>query len=216
MKAHWEITQGTEDWRRIRYGKIGGSTSKGLLTDTDTLLDELLSARLEPFELEEDGYASPEMQRGTELEPLARLNLSMYTNVPFKECGWLQSEDIPLLGISPDGITDNLKISCEIKCPSRKKHTNTLRNGIIPLDHCHQIVHNFTVNPHLEIVYFASFRPESKHPLFVRNATRETPINLGTKAKPVIKTVNEWVAIIRGKAIELSLKLDQAEKDLSF
>jgi hypothetical protein len=216
MKAYWNVIQGTEEWHRLRYGKIGGSTSKGLLTDTDTLLDDLLSTRLEPFELEEDGYASPEMQRGNELEPLARLNLSMYTGIQFKECGWLQSVELPLLGISPDGLTEDLKIACEIKCPSRKKHTNTLRNGVIPLDHLHQIVHNFTVNPFLEIIYFASFRPESVHPLFVRHADKNTIINLGTKAKPILKPISEWVDIIKGKTIELHNKIDQVEKDLSF
>lgn len=216
MKAYWDIVQGTEEWHRIRYGKIGGSTSKGLLTDTDTLLDEILATQLEPFELEDDLYASKEMQRGNELEPLARLNLSQYTNIPFIECGWLESEEIPLLGISPDGITKDFKVACEIKCPGAKKHTNTLRNGIIPLDHINQIVHNFTVNDQLEIIYFCSFRPESKYPLFVRNATRGTLVNLGTKSKPVVKPISEWVGIIQAKVIELQNKVDHVLELLTF
>lgn len=216
MIAHWDIIQGTEDWHKIRYGKIGGSTSKGLLVDSDTLLDEILSSRLEAFELDDDSYVNSDMARGNELEPLARQRVSEYTGLDFLECGWLQCEDVSILGISPDGITKDLRFACEIKCPSAKKHTNTIRAGVTPLDHVNQVVHNFTVNPTLEVLYFVSFRPESKYPLFVTKTDRETKINLGTKAKPVIKTVNEWVAIIRGKAIELETKANNALLQLEF
>lgn len=216
MIAHWDIIQGSLAWHKIRYGKIGGTSSKGLFVDSDTLLDEIISAMLEPFELEDTGYASDAMERGNELEPLARLRLSEYAGIQFDECGWLQCDDNELLGISPDGINNTLTIDCEIKCPSRKKHTQTLRGGIIPLEHNHQIVHSFTVNQNLDRKYFASFRPECKHSLFVKMVSRHDLLNLGTKAKPVSKTIDEWARIARFNADELLKNALLEVEKLSF
>lgn len=206
MIAHWNIKQGTEEWHAIRWGKIGGTTSKCLFVKSDTLLDELLSEITEPFEME-DSFESADMIRGFELEPLARQEVSLYIGRELLECGWLQCEEIPLLGISPDGITSDMTISAEIKCPARKKHMSTIRTNEIPLDNLHQCVHYFTVNPHLEKHYFASFRPEAIKPLFVKELTRASEVNLGTKAKPVIKTIAEWVSLAKTSAINLETEI---------
>lgn len=206
MIAHWNIKQGTEEWHAIRWGKIGGTTSKCLFVKSDTLLDELLSEITEPFEME-DSFESADMIRGFELEPLARQEVSLYIGRELLECGWLQCEEIPLLGISPDGITSDMTISAEIKCPARKKHMSTIRTNEIPLDNLHQCVHYFTVNPHLEKHYFASFRPEAIKPLFVKELTRASEVNLGTKAKPVIKNIAEWVSIAKTNAINLETEI---------
>ena len=206
MIAHWNIKQGTEEWHQIRWGKIGGTTSKGLFVKSDTLLDELLSEMTEPFELE-DSFESADMVRGFELEPLARQEVSLYIGHELLECGWLQCEEIPLLGISPDGITSDMTISAETKCPARKKHMSTIRINEIPLDNLHQCVHYFTVNPHLEKHYFASFRPEAIKPLFVKELTRQSEVNLGTKAKPVVKTISEWVSLAKTNAINLETEI---------
>lgn len=206
MIAHWNIKQGTEEWHQIRWGKIGGTTSKGLFVKSDTLLDELLSEITEHFELE-DSFESADMVRGFELEPLARQEVSLYIGCELLECGWLQCEEIPLLGISPDGITSDMTISAETKCPARKKHMSTIRTNEIPLDNLHQCVHYFTVNPHLEKHYFASFRPEAIKPLFVKELTRQSEVNLGTKAKPVVKTISEWVSLAKTNAINLETEI---------
>lgn len=203
MIAHWDIVQGSLDWHRIRYGKIGGTLCKGLFVDSDTLLDDIISSMLEPFECEEDSYVSSDMQRGNDLEPYARVKLGEYLGVEFKECGWFQCEQNQIIGISPDGITEDLSHACEIKCPSRKVHTATLRGKIIPLSHNFQVVHNFVVNPRLERLTFGSFRPECKHDLFVKTVTILDLINLGTKAKPIHKSIGEWAEIARKNADEL-------------
>ncbi|MEG7750696.1 YqaJ viral recombinase family protein, partial [Listeria monocytogenes] len=74
------------------------------------------SQREEDFEFEADTFESDAMQRGNDLEPFAREYLNKYTGLEFKQTGWLQSEENELLGISPDGITDCNRFSCEIKC----------------------------------------------------------------------------------------------------
>lgn len=203
MIAYWKLVQGTEEWHRMKWGKVGGSSSKGLFVPSDTLLYQLLAESTEEFEMDEDSYISGDMQRGIELEPLGRVELGKFAGVEFLEAGWLQSSENELLGISPDGITQDLKVSCEIKCPGSKKHISTVYTREIPSDNIHQCLHYFTVNPDLEKHYFASFRPESKYPLWPKLLTKDSLVNLGTKAKPVVKKIGEWVEVAHKEGFDL-------------
>src|ERR1700693_1039259 len=147
MKIYYDIVQGTEEWFALKYGKVGGSTSKGLFVPSDTLLLELLAESTEPFVMEDDSYENADMIRGKELEPFARSESEKYTGLKFTVPGWMQSLSIPILGISPDGITEDLTTTLEIKCPGAKKHISTVYANEIPSDNIHQSLHYFTVNP---------------------------------------------------------------------
>lgn len=216
MKVYTDIVQMTEEWFAIKYGKIGGSTSKGLFVPTDTLLLELLAENTEPFQMEEDCYVSSDMQRGINSEPLHRSEIEKYTGIKFIVPGWIESLSIPIIGISPDGISEDLTISWEGKSPGSKKHISTVYGKDIPADNIHQSLHYFTVNPKLEKHYFSSFRPESNYPLFVKMITLDSLIDLGTKAKPNVKKVSEWVGIARYNALELEANLQIAIKQLDL
>lgn len=216
MKAYYDIQQGTEDWFKIKWGKVGGTLSKGLFVETDNLANELLSEITEDFELDEDSYSSKDMTRGVELEPMARQALIDYTGINFINAGWLECEENKLLGISPDGISECETITAEIKCPAAKKHIATLLSNEIPSDNIHQCLHYFVINPKLKTHYFCSFRPESIKRMFVKELTLESVINLGTKAKPVSKTIAEWVKIAHQKASELQIDIDAKLEKLNF
>ncbi len=204
------IVQGTADWLELRHGKITGTASKGLFVKSDTLLIDLISQHIEDWELE-DSYSSADMVRGTELEPYAREAISDELFISFKEIGFIQNASIPILGISPDGLSEDDTIGLEIKCPKAKKHTETILSNEIPSDNIHQVLHYFTVNPKLETMYFVSYRPESKvKPLWYKSLTRDSDIDLGTKAKPNIKKVNEWVEIATNAANEINKELNAA------
>ena len=215
MKKHENIIQGTQDWFAIKWKKIGGTRAKGLFVKSDTLLIELASEFTEEFELE-DSYISQAMERGNDLEPEARQELSNYLGLEFKEYGWLQSNECDLLGISPDGLTEDETIACEIKCPSRKKHLQYILDNQIPSDYLHQCIHYFTVNSKLEKLYFCSYRPESIKPLFIKEMNRDTEINLGTKAKTIYKTVNECAKFALKEAKEIKKQIDEIVYQLSF
>lgn len=215
MTKHENILQGTQDWFEIKWRRIGGTRAKGLFVKSDTLLVELASEFTEEFELE-DSYISESMERGNDLEPEARQELSNYLNIDFKTYGWLQSDECSLLGISPDGLTEDETIACEIKCPSRKKHLQYILDDQIPTDYLHQCVHYFTVNPKLDALYFCSYRPESIKPLFIEEMTRYTLVNTGTKAKPIWLTVQEVSEIALNEAKELEIKINEIVERLSF
>jgi len=211
-----DIEQHSEEWHKVRYGKIGGTLSKGLFIKSDTLLEDVLSELVEDFDLQES-FQSYDMIRGNELEPEARKTLNAYLGIELKEVGWLQCEEIALLGISPDGITECETISAEIKCPAAKKHLKTILSNEIPSDNIHQCLHYFTVNPKLEKHYFCSYRPENNFKsIFVKELTRDSLIDLGTKAKPNIRPIFEWVILAKKEAIILQEQIDEKLEQLKF
>lgn len=191
MTPHFNIEQGSDEWHLIRQAKVGGSTSNQLHVKSDTLLEQLLAELAEPFQVP-DNYVSFDMQRGKDLEPLAVAEVAKYTGLSFMPVGWLQSDECELIGASPDAITEDLTEIIETKCPNAKTHISYIRAGIVPLDHVDQVVHYFAVHPELQKVHFASYRPECIKPLFVKTVTRETELNVGTKARPVMLSVGDY------------------------
>ena len=168
-----DLVQGSEEWHEYRWGKIGGTAAESLMVkDFQTLKNKLIACHLEPFELEE-GFTSEAMQRGNELEPLARQYINDYTGIEFLEKGWLQSDN-KLFGLSPDGISECGRYSCEIKCPSKEVHTGYILCDILP--YFWQNVSYFAVNPKLEKHYFISYRPESSIPAYIVELTRDSEV----------------------------------------
>lgn len=217
MIAYYDIKQGTDEWERIRYGKIGGTRAKGLHTKGDDLLIELLSEHTEEIDIDYNKFISDAMMRGMVLEPIAREKLGDSVGVEFIECGWLQCEENPLLGISPDGITICETMACEIKCTGNKNHVKAIRANEIPNEYIHQCLHYFTINPKLLKLYFAMFRPENmKKQLFIKILTRESEINLGTPAKPIFDTVQNWVNKSKESASELQQQLNDELINFGF
>lgn len=194
--------QRTDIWFEQKYRRIGGSTAKQLYVNSDTLLIEMIGQHMEEFELE-DEFQNAAMQRGNDLEPMAREYLEQYTGLTFEVPSWLQCDVIPLLGYSPDGLTSDNKVGIEIKCLGRKAHAGILFYNEIPSEHFPQLIHFFTVNPELERLIFISFRPESGKN-FIKELTLESILDMGTKAKPVLKTVREWSDYTKEVAMQLN------------
>jgi len=206
MIANYEIEQGTYEWHEIKHGKIGGTLSSGITVKTDTLLNDLVSARLESFEYNDDEYKSNSMERGSFMEIEAVRKVEEKHKVKFKPCGWINSSEFEYVGISPDGISECETIQVEVKCPQRKNHTKYIREGIVPLDYVDQVTHAFLVNDKLQKLIFASYRPESVIPLFDFVVTRDSELNYGTEKTPKWHTVAERVNanyILLGKLFEL-------------
>jgi len=234
IKVYDKVAQGTEEWFKLKWAKVGGTASSGLFTESETLFLSLLGDSVEDFQLDES-FQSKEMLRGSELEPVARQQLSEYTGHNFIEVGWIQNLDRKLLGISPDGITSDFTIGCEIKCLGAKNYLKTVLEDKIPREHIHQCIHYFTVNPKLQHLYYCCFRPENKlKPLFVKELTRDTMVDIGRVIKgkikedrgngikdyvcnlPDMKTVSEWVKIAEIEADKIKVRLNESIIKLNF
>lgn len=211
MRVYRDITQGTEEWHRIRWGKIGGTSSSQLHTKTDTLLNRLVAQRMEEYDPTEEGFTSNAMERGHELEPFARKAASEYLNIQFNEVGWIEHDSISILGMSPDGLSEDGTVVLEIKCPGLENHIRYIREDVIPSAYMDQVIAPFAISDKIEAVYFCSYRPECSKPLFIKKVTRGTEVNVGTAARPVKMTVGLRALDKRSAALKLR---DKIEKEL--
>lgn len=101
-------------WYELRYGRITASKayeSAHCQTLNGSLVEHILGASSI-----KDTYA---MQRGKRLENEIRDILESKIEVPIELCGLYLSPNVPIMGASPDGLTQDYVI--EIKCPTSEK-----------------------------------------------------------------------------------------------
>ena len=109
IAQHLESGEANPDWLALRAGKFSGSdfnqymaiVDKGKLSDTaeTALHKKVLSGIGEVF----DSYKSESMERGNELEPLARQAYMCETFADVQEVGFVDWERLRA-GCSPDGV----------------------------------------------------------------------------------------------------------------
>lgn len=129
-----EIEQGTPEWHAARLGRVTASKVADVMAKTKTgysasrtnYMMELLCQRLTGNR--EEGYINAAMQRGTELEPIARIAYEAAEGVLVDQVGFVIHPLMDYFGASPDGLVgaDGL---IEIKCPNTAQHVEFLRTG---------------------------------------------------------------------------------------
>lgn len=113
------------------------------------------------YTLPELGQREPTapMDRGTELEPLARIEFENITGKIVEEVGFCKDPDIsPMVGVSPDGLVDNRQGIIEIKCPLPQTHIGYLRKGTLPTEYKAQ-VHGVMAITGANEAWFISYCP---------------------------------------------------------
>lgn len=140
-----DVPQGSEEWRRLRAGKITASRLGDLTAKIKTgeaaarrdyrvqLIAEILTG-----EPQEDDYVSKEMLWGIEQEEFARAAYEATSNCFVDKVGFILHPDLDYAGASPDGLvgTDG---GVQIKCPKTATHLATLMDGAIPREHLPQM-----------------------------------------------------------------------------
>lgn len=168
----FEIEQRSEEWHKLRLGKITGTRLKDLfkadwLTVVDEVLAELITKQTPSIRVNEA------MQWGIDNEPLAKLEYEKLNFVEVHELGFCISDEFDFLGLSPDGFVGS-DGAIEIKCPSSKTHLTYIRQDKVPSEYKYQICNYFLVNKDLEWLDFVSFDPRNSiYPIFVKRVTRE-------------------------------------------
>jgi putative phage-type endonuclease len=159
MIVYKNIEQGSPEWHNLRLGKVTASKLKDLMAaDNLSLIDRLIAEIVS--EQKEDGYVTAEMQRGTDMEPLARVAYEEERGVKVELVGFIQPDNYEWFGVSPDGlISVNGKYSkaIEIKCPKTQTHVKYIRQGGIPNEYYYQTLSYFIANEDLESLDFISF-----------------------------------------------------------
>lgn len=158
------MEQRTDDWFAARLGKITASriadilqvagkpeTAKRRNYRTELICERLTGVRSE-------SYTNEAMQRGIDLEPVARSVFEMYKLVTVVEVGFIDHPSIPMAGASPDGLIGDDAI-IEIKCPQPNTHVETLMDGKVPTKYIPQIQWQLACTGR-KVCYFTSYCPE--------------------------------------------------------
>jgi len=143
-----DCEQRTDVWRQARAGRLGGSDAKAML---DVLKGggEGAKRRDLRFRLAAErvtGRPQEEaMERGVELESMARAMYEALTGRMVAECGYLQHPTL-MAGCSLDGMLDDYTGILELKCPKSATHVSYLRARSLPFDYVGQVAHNLWIS----------------------------------------------------------------------
>jgi putative phage-type endonuclease len=125
------MIQGSPEWHQARLGKVTASRVADVMAKTKTgpaaarqnYLMELLCQRLTG--VSEQGFVSDAMNRGTELEPIARANYEAERGLFVVEVGLVDHPEVKGFAASPDGLVGDDGM-IEIKCPNTATHVSFL------------------------------------------------------------------------------------------
>lgn len=124
MKIHNNLEQCSEEWFKVRNGKMTASNAhtisvagKGLDTYITKVVSDLFASH------KEEGYKSKEMERGNELEAQAKSIYELNNDVNIQNVGFIEHSDY--IGCSPDGLIND-DGGIEIKCINNRDYFELL------------------------------------------------------------------------------------------
>jgi putative phage-type endonuclease len=138
-----EFEQRTEGWFQARLGKPSASSFHKLITPTGkpsasamSYVDELVAERITGKQA--NVFVSEAMQRGTDLEPLAKEVYELISGESVFDIGFCLHDDLEA-GCSPDGLVGDHGL-LEIKCPMGNTMVSYLRAGnVLPSTYIPQV-----------------------------------------------------------------------------
>lgn len=186
-----DIAQGSEEWLQLRLGVATASNFDKIITSTGKE-----SATLPKYALElatqsllsepEPSYKNEAMQRGNDLEPVAREAYAKQNFQVVQEITMFKS-DCGNFGYSPDGLLGDDGL-LEIKCPLATTHTKYLLDNKMPTDYWQQVQGGLWVSGR-RWCDFASFHPNFKEKqLFIVKVERDEKF-IAELAKLAQKTI---------------------------
>lgn len=173
------IEQGSEAWKLLKVGKVSASRMADLLAKTKSgasasrakYMAQLLCERMtgQPTEF----FTTAAMQRGTEIEPIARAAYEAENLTSVEQIAWVEHPTIPFSGCSPDGLVGEHGL-IEIKCKEIHNHLDSILNDRIDPDHQAQMMWQMCVTGRqwCDYVCFDDRAPEGLQ-LFVKRLHRD-------------------------------------------
>lgn len=157
------LEQGSQEWFDARLGIPTASRFKDIITPAKgdksksykTYMYELIAERLTKNKA--DFFKSEWMERGNELEPLARSSYSFLHDIEVKEVG-IMLNDAGTIGASPDGLIDD-NGGLEIKCPKPATVVKYMLGNELPLEYKPQVMGNLWISGR-EWWDFLAFHPD--------------------------------------------------------
>jgi putative phage-type endonuclease len=199
------IEQGSPEWMALRIGKIGGSRVADLLTEgrggAESLTrkkykNELIRERLTGKKL--DTYKTPAMQRGIDLEPMARAWYEVKYNTFVDQVAIVLHPSIEGAQCSPDGLVEATNSLIEIKIPNPENHLDNILTGGKQLEQYYdQVQWQLACMPEKEFCDLVSYDPEMPDHLqgFVKRIYRDDEY-IQTMQNAVIAFLSEIETIV--------------------
>lgn len=155
-----DVQQNTPEWLALRREKIGASDAPIIMGvspwTTPRQLWETKVGLREPQETTE------RMQRGHDLEPVARAEFMRQTGIPVHSCV-LRHRTHKWMIASLDGLDLERSVVVEIKCPGKRDHESAL-DGVVPDKYLPQLQHQMEV-AEVNTLYYFSF--DGKHGKYI-------------------------------------------------
>lgn len=193
--------QGTDEWKQERLGLATASNFDKLMMSkttagyqgyvTQLTLERIFGKPIETFK-------NRAMERGNELEPLARLRYALASKNQVVESPFVRHESIAA-GASPDGLIGDDGL-VEIKCPLAHNHYYTLQTGKVPKQYEWQVIGQqwITGRQWTDFVSFSDEFPANAALAIVRVERDEILIRLlEDKVKAFLADVDTAVDFIR-------------------
>lgn len=192
-----------EEWLSARAGKVTGSKLKDVLTKRGNAVKigvyQLVADKLGIQDGAVDGR-----DRGHELEAEAMQALIDETAIYFKtDLVMFESDDNSNMAYSPDGYTEDFKITAEAKCLSSAHHIQVIVEDKILSEHFDQMIQSFIVNDKQQVHYYISYDP--------RVTARPTHI-IRTNRKDVEGIIEKY----RDMQKDVLARVDQIVEELAF
>lgn len=133
--------QRTEQWYADRLGHATGSRASDILAGKDTqarrgYLTQIVTERLTGRQ--QDGYINADMQRGIDIEPVARAAYQASREL-VDEVGFVKHPTIQWFGASPDGLVGDDGL-IELKVPRSTTHLDYWQSGKPPAKYIPQML----------------------------------------------------------------------------
>jgi putative phage-type endonuclease len=188
------MDQRSVEWIEARLGHATGSRASDMLAGKDTqarkgYITQLVTERLTG--MSQDFYTNADMQRGIEVEPVARAAYQANHEL-VDEVGFIKHPTILWFGASPDGLVGSDGL-VEIKCPRSTTHLEYIQAKKPPAKYVPQMMAQLscTGRKWVDFVSFDNRFPEHLQLFVVRfEPSAEELEKFESKVKEFLNEVN--------------------------
>jgi hypothetical protein len=165
MVHYHNIEQGSPEWFELRKRKLTASHATAIGASGAGLKTYCKEIVLELIGIEKEHYTNADIERGNELESIARSSYEFQTGNEVEEVGFITNDKFENAGMSPDGLIGE-DGGCEIKARNDIKHLSLILGETkeIPVN---QIQMSLLISER-KWWDFISFNPNFKNPLFIK------------------------------------------------
>ena len=161
-----DLIQGSDEWFKVRNGKITASKLSDLMKKTKygestykTRLRMELAIERITGKSASPNFMNQAMHDGVEREPDARTLFEAMTGKEVALCGSFDHPEIVNTSASPDGLIRGENAVLEIKCPTHVTHAKNLLSDKMPKNYEYQVQWQMACTES-DYAYFASYHPD--------------------------------------------------------